>query len=85
MRAGPSLQRTHLDVAQLHRGPVSLSVAKIAAKFGSRHVHIVTNSKGGLFTREFLTENGSRNPNVQTGVISVTTLETPHHGDLAVL
>jgi triacylglycerol esterase/lipase EstA (alpha/beta hydrolase family) len=58
------------------------SVAAIAAQFGSRHVHIVTNSKGGLFTRAFLDLNAGLDPPSQTGVISVTTLDTPHHGSV---
>lgn len=48
----------------------------ILASFGTRHAHLLTHSKGGLFARQFLQLNANQNPNLQIGVISVTTLDT---------
>lgn len=47
-----------------------------AAEFGARHVHLVAHSKGGLDLRAFLA--GWLPPNF--GVLSLTTLSTPHRG-----
>jgi pimeloyl-ACP methyl ester carboxylesterase len=54
----------------------------ILASFGTRHVNLVTHSKGGLFAREFLQLNADQDPATQIGVISLTTLEAPHHGSV---
>jgi hypothetical protein len=48
--------------------------------FGTRHVHLVTHSKGGLFARKFLQLNADQDPTSRVGVVSVTTLDAPHHG-----
>ena len=58
------------------------SVKSVAATFGARHVHILTNSKGGLFTRSYLDKNRAENPSSQIAVVSVTTLDTPHWGSV---
>jgi hypothetical protein len=47
-----------------------------AAEFGAKHVHIVAHSKGGLDSRYFLASTIPPN----FGVLSLTTLSTPHHG-----
>lgn len=47
-----------------------------AAEFGAKHVHIVAHSKGGLDSRDFL----ARTIPTNFGVLSLTTLSTPHHG-----
>ena len=47
-----------------------------AAEFGARHVHLVAHSKGGLDSRDFLARTIPPN----FGVLSLTTLSTPHHG-----
>jgi triacylglycerol esterase/lipase EstA (alpha/beta hydrolase family) len=52
----------------------------ILVSFGTRHVNLVTHSKGGLFAREFLQLNARQDPTSQIGVVSATTLEAPHHG-----
>jgi pimeloyl-ACP methyl ester carboxylesterase len=48
----------------------------IAEQFGARHVHLVAHSKGGLDVRDFLARTIP--PNL--GVLSMTTLSTPHRG-----
>jgi pimeloyl-ACP methyl ester carboxylesterase len=60
----------------------SISVAKAAAEFGSRFAHIVAHSKGGLFTREFLDENAQQDPSTQVGIVSATTIDSPHSGSV---
>jgi hypothetical protein len=64
------------------RKVLSESIAQAAAEFGSRHAHIVTHSKGGLFTRAFLDENARQDPGAQVGIVSVTTIDAPHHGSV---
>lgn len=54
----------------------------ILATFGTRHVNLVTHSKGGLFARKFLQLNADQDPTTRIGVISVTTLDAPHHGSV---
>lgn len=49
-----------------------------AREFGARHVHIIAHSKGGLDTRDFLARTIPGN----FGVLSLTTLSTPHHGSV---
>jgi hypothetical protein len=56
-------------------------VPVILSKFGTRHVNLVAHSKGGLWMRGFLQLNANQTDQTQTiGVISATTLETPHYG-----
>ena len=47
-----------------------------AAEFGADWVHLLAHSKGGLDSREFLASTIPPN----FGVLSLTTLSTPHHG-----
>lgn len=47
-----------------------------AAEFGSRRVHLLAHSKGGLDSREFLARRLPPN----FGVLSIVTLSTPHQG-----
>jgi triacylglycerol esterase/lipase EstA (alpha/beta hydrolase family) len=54
----------------------------ILASFGTRHVNLVSHSKGGLFARQFLQENVQRDPTAQIGLVSLTTINTPHHGSV---
>lgn len=53
-------------------------IPAIASRFGVKHLHVITHSKGGLHMRDFLTripaEGGS------LGILSFTTLSTPHLG-----
>ncbi len=51
-------------------------IPRIAAEFGAKHVHIVAHSKGGLDSRDFLARTIPPN----FGVLSLTTLSTPHRG-----
>jgi hypothetical protein len=61
----------------------------LAKQFGATKVHIVAHSKGGLWSRYALQQGGpyssdifaSATPN-NFGVLSVTTLDTPHHGSI---
>jgi pimeloyl-ACP methyl ester carboxylesterase len=52
-------------------------IQQIANEFGSQHVHIIAHSKGGLWTREFLTRWAH---GLKIGVYSIHTLDTPQHG-----
>jgi hypothetical protein len=50
-----------------------------AAAFGSNRIHIVAHSMGGLWSRSFLqNELPGLRPTLQ--VLSLTTIDTPHHG-----
>jgi triacylglycerol esterase/lipase EstA (alpha/beta hydrolase family) len=66
---------------------LSDAIPAIAAEFGASHVHIVAHSKGGLWSRYFLKfgEPASLTaPSSPTniGVLSLTTLDTPHNGSI---
>ena len=50
----------------------------VAIKFGVNHIHLVCHSKGGLDTRGWLKLIPTQN--TELGVLSMTTLSTPHHG-----
>jgi hypothetical protein len=61
----------------------------IAAQFGATHAHIVAHSKGGLDSRDALARLGSQMPQLvgppqlpNFGVLSLTTMSTPHHGSV---
>jgi triacylglycerol esterase/lipase EstA (alpha/beta hydrolase family) len=54
----------------------------ILGTFGVRHVNLIGHSKGGLFIREFLQLNADDDPTKMIGVISATTLDTPHRGSV---
>jgi hypothetical protein len=62
-----------------HGAVLATKIPEIARTFGAKHVHIVAHSKGGLDTREFLT----RITPGSLGVMSLTTLSTPHGGSVA--
>lgn len=51
-------------------------VPAIAGSFGARHAHLVAHSKGGLDSRAFMVQTIPAN----FGVLSLTTLSTPHQG-----
>ena len=53
-------------------------IPALAAEFGAKHAHLVAHSKGGLDVREFLASTIPPN----FGVLSLTTLSTPHHGSV---
>jgi hypothetical protein len=56
---------------------------KILSGFGTRHVNLVAHSKGGLYVRKFLQLNITDvDPAQRIGVISATTLDTPHRGSV---
>lgn len=59
-----------------HGADLGRKIPAIAREFGARHVHLVVHSKGGLDSREFL----ARAVPANFGVLSLTTLSTPHHG-----
>ncbi len=63
-------------------GQLSDGLAPILTSFGVRHVNLIAHSKAGLFARRFLEDNATRDRTVQVGVISLTTLDTPHHGSV---
>jgi triacylglycerol esterase/lipase EstA (alpha/beta hydrolase family) len=66
----------------LGAGQLSDALKPILDSFGARHVNLVAHSKGGLFARKFLQDNALSDPIKEIGVISVTTLDTPHHGSV---
>ncbi len=53
-----------------------------ADRFGVKHLHIVAHSKGGLDVRDFLKVRipELRQGGVELGILSLSTLSTPHHG-----
>lgn len=53
---------------------------QVARRFGTTRVHLVAHSKGGLWVRDFLAQQDRFDPSQRVGVLSVTTLDTPHHG-----
>lgn len=66
------------DTINNHARALKVTIPGIAAEFGAKHVHIVAHSKGGLDVRKWLTliEPGT------LGVLSLTTLSTPHWGSV---
>jgi triacylglycerol esterase/lipase EstA (alpha/beta hydrolase family) len=58
-----------------HGAYLASRIPAIAAEFGSKHIHIIAHSKGGIDTREFLTKVPSN-----FGVLSLFTISTPHGG-----
>jgi hypothetical protein len=61
-----------------HGDRLATLIPAIAKKFGAKHVHLVAHSKGGLDSRYFLVNTIPSN----FGVLSLTTLSTPHHGSV---
>jgi triacylglycerol lipase len=64
------------DTIVAHGNLLATLIAAKAAEFGAKHVHLVAHSKGGLDSRDFL----ARTIPTNFGVLSLTTLSTPHHG-----
>lgn len=50
----------------------------VASSFGVKHLHVITHSKGGLHMRAFVT--GLPSEGGSLGILSLTTLSTPHLG-----
>ena len=61
-----------------HAALLGTEIPAKAAEFGARHAHLVAHSKGGLDVRAFLAATIP----VNFGVLSLTTLSTPHHGSV---
>ena len=56
-----------------------------ADQFGVKHLHVVAHSKGGLDMRDFLVQRIPqlrREQKVELGILSLSTLSTPHHGSV---
>lgn len=66
----------------LGAGQLNAALTSVLNSFGTRHVNLIAHSKGGLFARKFLDDNSLSDPTTQIGVISLTTLDTPHHGSV---
>lgn len=67
-----------IDTIANHGNLLAGLIPQKAAEFGARHVHLVAHSKGGLDCRDFLAR--TLPPNF--GVLSLTTLSTPHNGSV---
>jgi hypothetical protein len=64
-------------------------IPPLAREFGATKVHLVAHSKGGLWSRQFLTQPGPYSSDLDAppgpnnfGVLSLTTLDTPHNGSV---
>jgi hypothetical protein len=70
--------------AVLDEGALSLQsqLPGILTSFGTQHVNLIAHSKGGLYMREFLQLNEKVDTIKQIGVVSATTLDTPHRGSV---
>jgi hypothetical protein len=66
------------DYIWVHSQELKALIPDVAREFGSRHVHLVVHSKGGLDSRDFLA--WTIPPNF--GVFSLISLSTPHHGSV---
>lgn len=66
----------YTDTIAVHGDLLAALVLNAAAEFGAKHVHMVAHSKGGLDSRDFLVRTIPKN----FGVLSLTTISTPHHG-----
>jgi triacylglycerol esterase/lipase EstA (alpha/beta hydrolase family) len=61
--------------------PASNAIPQIAEAYGTRTVHLVAHSKGGLDSREYLARYYGTDPLTRPfSVVSLTTLSTPHQG-----
>jgi pimeloyl-ACP methyl ester carboxylesterase len=68
----------------IDQGTAQLSekLPAILKSFGARHVNLIAHSKGGLYARGFLLDNAVGDGRTRIGVISLTTLDTTHHGSV---
>ncbi|MCI5197396.1 MAG: hypothetical protein D3919_14505 [Candidatus Electrothrix sp. AW5] len=58
-------------------------VNELATSFGVDHVHLIVHSKGGLDSRRFLSAHYAPNPpDGEPEVLSLYTIDTPHHGTI---
>lgn len=59
-------------------------IKQSAGRFGVDHLHLVAHSKGGLDVRHFLVNRipHLRSMGDELGILSLTTLSTPHHGSV---
>ncbi|HZI85469.1 MAG TPA: hypothetical protein VFD48_01450 [Pyrinomonadaceae bacterium] len=71
------------DFIPTNGGILLNEIPRVAREFGAKWIHLVAHSKGGLDTREFLarTPKNCVGDNC-VGVLSLTTLATPHHGSV---
>ena len=58
---------------------------KIARAYGSPWLHLVAHSKGGLNARYMLINQAKALSDLKVGILSVTTLQTPHRGSVGAL
>ncbi|MFN0169762.1 MAG: esterase/lipase family protein, partial [Bryobacteraceae bacterium] len=58
-------------------GLVANAIQRAATEYGANRVHLIAHSKGGLWSRHFMTDA------LRVGVYSLTTLDTPHRGSVA--
>jgi pimeloyl-ACP methyl ester carboxylesterase len=78
-----SIQFNRQDWNDVGAQKLSDQLSPILKSFGTRHVNLVAHSKGGLFAREFLQKNATKSdPTTRIGVVSLTTLDTPHYGSV---
>lgn len=70
--------RMRTNTIDNHAQVLNELVPSIAAEFGAKHLHLIAHSKGGLDVRKYLTLIA---PDT-LGVLSLTTLSTPHWGSV---
>ena len=73
------------DSTEAHGVLLAAALPAVAAKFGAMHAHVIAHSKGGLDTRDALARLlQATTPSGLSvlGVLSLTTLSTPHHGSV---
>jgi triacylglycerol lipase len=76
-----SIDMTTAPIAD-HATFLAFAIPAKAAECGARHVHVVAHSKGGLDVRASLALLANLNLPLNFGVLSLTTLSTPHHGSV---
>jgi triacylglycerol lipase len=64
------------DTIAAHSALLSTLIPQKASEFGATWVHLLAHSKGGLDSRDFIASTIPPN----FGILSFTTLSTPHHG-----
>jgi triacylglycerol esterase/lipase EstA (alpha/beta hydrolase family) len=70
------------EIPTVGEGLLRQRVGEVATEFGAKHVHIIAHSKGGLWSRAFITDTSRIPSNSTVSVMSLSTLTTPHQGSV---